>query len=404
MSGLPLLFKKVSPWYYKRWTWDEKLEVEGKRECVWLHVLSLGELFSISKLPELLRQAFPDYDILVTVSTQKAYDYYKTKGFSHTKFTHMPLDFFVPIKRFLDSIRPKVVLIVESDLWPFILWKLNSKKIPIFLINGRMSPRTLQNYKRFKLLLRPLFSPITKWIMQSEEGAKKLLKTGVVSSDKIISVGNLKYDTLLNRQEITQINFRQLFGFSEDDVVWIAGSTHPGEEEIVFKAYNILRRSHPLLRLVTAPRDIGRAQELLSLAQREGLVAVRRSEVGEKKGNNVIILDTVGELRSLYGIAQIAFVGGSLVPIGGHNILEPAVYEVPVIFGPFMFNFEEMAQEFLSKEAAYAIRDLDGMLWAVKTLVENPSWAREMGRRGKEICLSHRGATQRLLEIIGRHI
>ncbi len=403
--GGPLLAKRSSPWLYKRWLWDPTPYVLPKdKRCIWIHALSLGELFSVERVLGELKKEFPEYPIVMTVGTEKAFQYLKSQPNPHLNgFVHMPLDFFVSVKRLLRIIRPKIALMVESDLWPFVLWSLKEKGIPILVINGRLSPRSIRHYRRFRFLMRELFYPVTQWIMQSELDVKRLSSTGAVDPSKVISIGNLKFDApLLFGDE--KRDWSKLLSIREEDKIWVGGSTHPNEEEILLRVFKRLRGAHPSLRLIIGPRDVSRAKEIVTMVEKEGFNGCLRSHVPKESCFDVLVIDTIGELRQIYQVAHVAFVGGSLVRIGGHNILEPAEHGVPVIFGPHTFNFEEMTSQFLDLKAGIRVLDEEGLFGAVSSLLRDSSSRREMGERGRAICASHRGAAQRLLRIIANYL
>lgn len=396
--------KRRSPWLYKRLKWEEN-PPSFSRPTIWIHALSVGELFSVQRLTRIIKKNFPSYPVVLTVSTQRAFDLYMKRPDPNVNyFTFLPLDYFASVKRFLSSIRPKVALIVESDLWPFLLWELKRRGVSVVVVNGRLSPKSLANYRRFRFIVKPLFSPVMRWLMQSEEGVGRLSATKAVDPAKIDSIGNLKYDTVLDMEASEGYDWVSLFEISEHEKIWVAGSTHPGEEEILLDAFRHVRSKDPSLRLIIGPREIARAKDVLEMAQKRGLRASMRTDVGKGERFEVLVLNTIGELRSIYRIAHVAFVGGSLVPVGGHNILEPAVFGVPVVFGPYMFNFEEVSKSFLINKAAIMVKDSKELEEAILWLIKNPREAKDMGKRGREVCLSHTGATQRLLREISTYL
>ena len=235
------------------------------------------------------------------------------------------------------------------------------------LVNARVSPRTFKAYRRMSFFTRKLFEPIDLCLMQSDLDRQRLLRAGVYPEEKVITVGNIKFDRQwipMNNDERSR--WMNILGLQPEDLIWVAGSTHSGEEEILLNAFRTLRPLFPNLRLIIAPRKIEQSEDIFKKARLKGFKAVLKTEIKTKGStDDVFILNTMGELDRIYGLSQISFVGGSLVPVGGHNLLEPAAFGCPVLFGPYMHNFALMSELLLESGGGIQVKNekelYDGM-------------------------------------------
>ncbi len=399
----PYFLFRPNKWLTKRWLQPDIFKGKGQRP-IWVHTLSVGEFLSAREFLKELRLAFGQTPIVVSTSTQKAHEYALVKKDPLIDaILYAPLDFYPVIKKFLYYLDPMAAIFVETDLWPCTLWLLGRANIPVFVVNGRISPRTYKRYRLFSGLLRNYFKPVKRWMVQSQLDGERLREVGIIDNRNIIVTGNLKFDTSfepLSQADATYL--RNNLGLSPEDRLIVAGSTHPGEEEILGDVILGLAKAHWPIRLLIAPRDINRAHKIEGIFQERGLITRLRSSLERSSMGSwdVMVLDTIGELKALYGIAQIAFVGGSLVPIGGHNILEPASHGVPVLFGPYMHNFAEISQLILEQGGGIMVRDKGELYQAINHLLGNPDLAMHMGQRARTLYLSHKGASARALKEI----
>lgn len=368
---------------------------------IWMHALSVGEVISAIPLIEKLRCLAPSRPILLSVSTEAGM---KVAGErlagSVDRLFYMPLDLWWNWERLISRLKPSIFLLVETDVWPAILRMLNRRNIPCLLINGRISPSTYRNYMRFAFIVRRIFANFSLCMMQSPIDRQRLMDVKVACP--VAVSGNIKFDRRwerLGREERSA--WLNLMGYSPDDRVWVAGSTHRGEEEIILEVFFRLRKILPDLRLVLAPRRMEDCVRALDAAEKTGLKAVLRSELprGDKTGD-LVILDTIGELERIYGIAAVSFVGGSLVPVGGHNLLEPAAHGSAVLFGPDTHNFVEMADMLISAGGGIRVKDGEALFVAMKTLLLNPDSCLEVGRRAEDFVAANNGALSRVSAMI----
>lgn len=373
---------------------------------VWIHALSVGEVISAIPLVKALSLKYPDKDIVFTVTTSKGLGVAQKelKG-NVNALLPMPIDFWWCIQRMVNHIRPSVFILVETDIWPGLIYYLRKRGIKSVLVNGRVSPRTFKSYRRFPLFTRMMFGPLETCLMQSDLDRKRLLGTGI-EPKKVRTVGNIKYDRdwVPMDSEERQKLLRSL-NLGVEDMIWVAGSTHPNEEEVLLNTFKKLRPSFTHLRLILAPRKIERSEDILEQARDMGLEAVLKT--GVSKGRDpydVVILNTLGELGRIYGISRVSFVGGSLVPFGGHNLLEPAGFGCPVLFGPHTHNFVLMSELLVEAGGGWRVKDAEALYGAMQTLLADTETCNVMGRLAKEFVEKNRGALERVMSCVAECI
>ena len=385
----------------------QKLPVGQQR--IWIHALSVGEVLSAHPLVKELRLARPSITLIFSASTKTGEELARNVMAKEVDlFIPFPLDIFSVARKFINLIAADLFVLVETDFWPNFIHTINRKGTPAILINGRISQKSFARYQRFRFIFLPMFK-IFKFIsMQTESDAKKMIDLGI-NADRVRALGNLKYDAVLpdmvgwDQEQRPTSFYRQQFGISPEKVVWIAGSTHPGEEVAILTAYKRLSLLFPDLFLVVAPRDVERGREVKEIADKLGLtVRLRTAPLQDEEfpGAPLLILDTMGELSRMYSFCNIAFIGGSLVPDGGHNPLEPAAFAKPILFGPYMDDFTEIASDLLEKDAAIVCHDEDEIFEVMKKLLVNHSIQKQMGEDAQALVIQHRGVTKRHIEII----
>jgi len=374
-------------------------------EVIWVHALSVGEVLSVVSLVYNLRKKFPDYKILITTTTESGQQVARRKLTSlDCHFLYMPLDFWWLMHRMVKSIGASLFVLVETDLWPNLFWCLTREGTPIILVNGRLSDRSFPRYRLWRRFFSRALSNIDVFSMQSQEDARRVGMLGV-EADKILVTGNLKFDQPMAKsatQEREELA-REL-EWIQPSATWIAGSTHPGEEDIILRVYSRLRQEFPDLCLVLAPRHQERFAEVFELVKRTAWHIARRSQLDTGKGGepqvDVLILDTIGELARFYSLGDFAFVGGSLVDFGGHNPLEAAQRGLPVAFGPHMENFREIAAILTDKGGGFQIADEGELYELVRSWLAAPARCQEQGEKAQAAMQPYQGAVGRNLEII----
>ncbi|MFH0826382.1 MAG: 3-deoxy-D-manno-octulosonic acid transferase [Candidatus Omnitrophota bacterium] len=370
---------------------------------IWIHAVSVGEVNAISALLQELRKANPGKQIVISTVTATGNRMAQAIAQGKDFVTYLPLDLGFAVKSAIDRINPSLFIIVETEIWPNLLTYLHRKRIPVITVNGRISDRSFKGYLSLKFLLKPILAKVALFCMQSELDAKRLKRLGV-SQEKIQVTGNMKFDAKIELEKKEKKDTQAELGLGPKDKLLVAGSTHRGEEEIVLAAYRQLLREFPHLKLLIAPRHIERSQDIEKIVSRFGFhgifVSSRPRECHSCAVTPVFILDKLGELISFYSIADIVFVGGSLIKKGGHNILEPAFLSKPILFGPHMFNFRDIEDLFLADQAALMVQDEEELRAHVARLLNEPFLATELSQRGQRIIAGNRGATLKNLQFI----
>lgn len=370
------------------------------RPRIWIHALSVGEVSSSRALVKALRERYPNATLVFSATTRSGLGYAReTLGATVDRVIPFPYDFYWSVRRALTLVRPDLFLLVETDFWPNMLGQLASRQIPALLVNGRISAAAFRNYQRFRFLFTPLFNSFRLLSMQTEGAAEQMRQLGV-AAQRVESLGNLKYavsPTFASDQEL-----RRRFGIPAAKRVWVAGSTHAGEETVLFAVFAKLIERFPDLFLILAPRDVARAGALLDEAHGLGLKAGLRS-APVLPGATLLLVDTLGELASLYALAEVAFVGGSLVEERGHNPLEPAALGKPVLVGPHMEDFAEISRDLLACGAAAMVADETTISARLSAWLADPQAGRQAGAQGRKLIAERQqGVVARYLAAVER--
>lgn len=388
------------------WRIDRVPPSSGK-ERIWIHAVSVGETLSSPPLIRALRRHLPDVEFLfstVTITGRETAD--KVLGGDTDARFYFPFDLPGISRRFLDRVCPDAVVILETEIWPNFLAECAARGIPAILLNGRVSERSFGGYERFRFLFSRALGCFAAIAVQTEEDARRFRVLGA-PPEKIAVTGNMKFDVAPPPQEHSPL-YSLLRKEREGGTAWfVAGSTHEGEEEVTLRAFARAREVNGSVKLLLAPRHPERFAAVEDLCRREGWEAARKTLLADANTPSlppVILLDTVGELLSAYAAADIAFVGGSLVPKGGHNILEPALFGVPTIVGPHMENFREIFEIFADAGAVVPVRGAKELAERLARWAADPRGSAETGRRAKELLAAFRGATQRNAAIVEREL
>ncbi|HUU40076.1 MAG TPA: 3-deoxy-D-manno-octulosonic acid transferase, partial [Desulfatiglandales bacterium] len=318
---------------------------KSRSNRLWVHALSVGEVISAVPLIEALKNRYPSIQLVLTVKTATGLKLAKEMLKGKVDFLlPMPVDFWWSARRMIKKINPIIFILVETDIWPALILSLRKKGVKTILVNGRISPKTEKSYGKWRLLIKRVLNLLELYLMQTDIDKYRIMSGGI-SQNKIRVTGNIKFDkawTPMGHKERNR--WLELFNIKTGSI-WVAGSTHDPEERIIFKVFYQLKKRFTDLYLIIAPRESSRFDDVYDIALDFGFEAVRRTGFPAKKQeHNVCILDSLGELGRIYGLADVAFVGGSLVRKGGHNLLEPASFGTPVLFGPHTFNFLTMSQ------------------------------------------------------------
>lgn len=371
---------------------------------LWLHSVSVGEAVVGSILVSRLLARHPDLPVLVSTVTATGRKVAEERIPHAEAHTYFPLDFPTPVSRALTAIAPRLVLLTEGEIWPNFLEACSLRKIPVLLINGRVSRRSFRRYQVVKPLFRKVLERITYFCMQGDVDAERIVSLGA-DPRRVIVTGNIKYDDVAASDEFPP-HLASIARLMNGRPVWVAGSTHRGEEALLLQAFCEVRKGASEAVLVLVPRHPERIPEVEALIQEAELPFVRRSQLTEGTPDlaPVILVDTMGELGQLYALATVAFVGGSLVPAGGHNILEPARYRRPILFGPYMDNFAEVAEAFLAEGMPHQVRDASELVARVLECLRDPDAAKRMGEAAHRVLTRNQGAAERTVAVVERFL
>jgi 3-deoxy-D-manno-octulosonic-acid transferase len=372
---------------------------------IWFHAASVGEVFCTLPLLKKIRKEFPQREIVLTTMTSTGNEAAKTHLPEADRVLFFPIDYPLALRRVIKKIQPSLLLIAETELWPNLLRSCGRKGIPIILFNGRISEKSFRGYLFFKFLFKECLKYVSLFLMQTREDQTRIIEIGA-ESDKTRIVGNLKFDqTFPSFNQEALANLAKSIGLQGKEAILIAGSTHPGEEEILLSLFKELRKIHSHLILILAPRHLVRLEEVERILEKESMSWVRRTSLAmdqdhqkQKEPPEVILLDTMGELMSLYSLGTLVFVGGSLVPIGGHNPLEPLFFKKCVLFGPYMFHFLEISRRLVEEGGAIQANGIEDLSTHMKRLLKDVRTRRDTGERGYQFLKRHQGATERIFK------
>lgn len=372
---------------------------------VWFHASSVGEVQMTLPLIRAVEQRFPGHCLFLSTMTETGQEAArKFMGDRGTTF-FFPLDLPWVTRRVLDRLKPWVLFIAETEIWPNLLCQCHGSGIPVVLFNGRISDRSLQRYRVFRFFFKEVLQCVSAFGMQTAGDAERITQIGA-PRERVFVTGNLKFDRpIIQPDKGEEKKIRMSLGLAQDRPVFVAGSTHGGEEEMVLQAFRALKRIEPSLVLILAPRHLTRLNEVISVLNREGFLWVLRSRVSAGGfSGDVILLDTMGELERIYGIGGLTFVGGSLVPVGGHNILEPAAFGKPVVYGPHMENFREVVRIIEAEGAGVQVHDARELFEHARKILADRSYYDCMSRAAIRAIQKNQGAIEKTLHILKKYL
>ena len=397
-AGIVLIF----PWYFLRFrrylpTLSDRvgfLKVAQLQRSIWIHAVSVGEVKAVETLIERLRTQFPSQPIVVSTATPAGQQLARSRSDIIDHAFYFPLDLPGCIKRVLNRIRPEIVIIAETEIWPNFLRVCRQRSVPVMMVNGRISDRSFARYRLIRGWLQRVLADYTMIGMQSETDRVRIEAIGG-DPGKVTVLGNLKYDVAAAGRPLDPALAAYL---RLRTPVWIAASTMPGEEEFILSAFRELQPKFPSLRLVIAPRHPERFSPVESLVRSRGHSCVRRTALDSDA--DILLLDTIGELASAFEHASVVFMGGTLAPKGGHNVLEPARYRNPIVFGPHMENFRDIARLFVEGHAGVQIKSADELAPTIQKILSNPTFAADLGMNARNLVDQNTGATDRVLTFL----
>lgn len=373
------------------------------RPVIWLHAVSVGEAIAARSLLKGVREDYPDHALLVSTTTETGRGIVERDGLADAVI-YFPFDFLPSVRLAIDTVKPRLVVIMETEIWPNFTRAAAKRSIPIMLANGRISDRSFDRYQRFSWFFRHPLAMFSALCMQTELDRERIVSIGA-PAEQTMACGNLKYDIPYHQTSAEERRtLRRRYALPPDSLIFTAASTHPGEEEQLLAVWSQLTRGRDDLRLVLVPRHPERAAEVAALAEQSGFACRRRSLLSgndsQLAANQVLLVDTVGELMQLYALSDLVFVGGSLVPTGGHNLLEPASLGVPSLFGPHMNNFREITALTLQYGAGVQVAGQAELLEAASDFLASAELRQVIGQNGMTLLAAAGGATERHLRVL----
>ena len=378
---------------------EKKAKLRELANPVWIHAVSVGETIAALTFIKEWQKRFPNDNLVFTCSTSTAYHTAEAKLPKDVQLLYCPIDCFFAVRRTLKAVRPKMLVIFEVEIWPNLISCAKSFGAKVALVNGRMSDKSSQGYAKWSFIFKPLFRKFDSICVQTEEDRKRICR--VMGDDpRVVVCDTMKFDQVPETKNADKTAvLDDCFG-TDKRVIFVAGSTHPGEEEMVCDAYKNLKSVHPELKMILVPRHCERADEVSKLLDERGLTYKLSKPEGEQKPGlaDVLLVNTTGELMNFYGASDIAYVGKSLAgQTGGHNIIEPAIYGKAILHGFRMENFRQVAQLFKDAQASMELQTESEFEPALKKLIEDETLRTEMGKRARGLVDRYRGAIERTL-------
>ncbi len=381
--------------FAQRFGWGEPLA----EPSIWVHAVSVGEVQAAAVLVRTLYDRYPGIPLVVTTLTLTGVERARALLGDRANVRYVPLDLPGSVRRFFDRVKPRIAVIFETELWPNIYHECSRRRVPLVLASARLSPSNMVHYQRFISLFRQVLSNRVVVAAQGEGDAERFRSLGS-DPQRTHVTGNLKFDFAVPA-DVTTKGVELRAHYAADRPVWVAGSTHPGEESQLLEAHREVRKAHPRALLVMVPRHSQRFSEVASWLEKQNARFIRRSQPSARTPDlEVLLVDSLGELLDFYAMGDVAFVGGTLVTVGGHNLLEPAALGLPVLAGPHNFNSADIAKILVDRGAAQIVTDAKDLAARVSLLLSNPAERARIGALGRECVEDNRGALDKLLGLI----
>lgn len=373
-----------------------------QKNGIWVHAVSVGETIAATPMIEALLRQYPQWPLTVTCMTPTGSERIRSIFGDRVQHSYLPYDIPDAMGRFLQALQPRLAIVMETEVWPNLVHSCCQRGIPVMLANARLSERSARGYARFPRLIRPTFAALSWIAVQTEAEAERFRRLGA-DGDRTSVIGSIKFDLQIAPSTLAQAAALRRHWQADHRPVWIGASTHAGEDQTLLAAHRRLLEEFPNALLILVPRHPERFDEVDTACRKAGFVTVRRS-LKQSPGPEcqVFLGDTMGELLLFYALADVAFVGGSLVPRGGHNVLEPAALGKPVITGPSRFNFQEIANQLENENALTEVQDVEGLVNAVSLFWTDPVAYSKSAEAGLQVLKRNQGALQRLLSGIDR--
>lgn len=408
----PMVLYRVIRHRRYRTGWGQRLgkitRKNSGKKCIWLHAVSVGEVNAARTIIEELENKFTNFEIVISTTTDTGFARANVLfGTKHTVI-YFPLDFSIIMQRAFEKIQPAICLLMELEIWPNFVRIAKQSNIPVVVVNGRISDKSFSRYKKIKPIAKTIFQKLTLILSQTEQYAKRFIEIGC-PAEKVVVTGSLKYDTAQITNKVDGSNELASQLKIENERLWLAGATGPGEEGIILDIFKDLIKQQKFadLRLVIVPRKPERFDEVAELIRQKGFDFIRYSSV--KNTNtphwekpSVILGDTMGDLRKFYSLATVIFVGRSLVPMGGSDMAEAAALGKPTIFGPFAFNFKHTVDALVKDNGAIMAKDKQDLFGAIQKCLTDTDFANQIAQNGREVIRKNQGATKKTIDQIAK--
>ena len=383
-----------------------KPDVSGQ-PVIWVHSVSVGETIASAPMVKALQKQYPDHKIMITTMTPTGSEQVRKIHGSSVEHVYAPYDLPDAVSRFLDKINPELVIIIDTELWPNTIAGCHKRNIPVVIANARLSERSARGYAKFGKLIKNMLQHISMIAAQDKDGGERFVELGLPESQLAVT-GSVKFDLDVASEIVEAGNaLRQQWqaGMVNDIQMLVAASTHEGEDQQILDAFRKIMAESPKARLLLVPRHPERFDGVFNLIQENGFNAVRHSQGSTTNTKTQVILgDTMGDMMKFYAASDVAFVGGSLVATGGHNMLEPAALGLPVLSGPNVFNFAEISQSLVDAEGMLLVEDSEALAKQTIHLFNDPSFRQSMGNNAEQFVSRNRGALKQTLDIISRYV
>ena len=385
-----------------RYRWRERFAFYNKsfpQDVIWFHAVSVGEAEALFPLVRHIQKQYPDAKLLITTTTPTGSARVKVVMQDSVAHVYLPYDVPDAINRFMRCFKPKLAVIMETEIWPNLFAGCGKNAIPLYIINARLSEKSSRGYRKISALIHPALAQVSGIATQTQDDANRFIAIGA-ASEKVNTLGNIKFDVEIPPSTLAQ-GLQIKADLFEGRFVWLIASTHKDEEALFLELYAEIKQKIPELLLVIVPRHPERFADVKKLCEQFQLTVVMRT-TGAKTytETDVYLVDTMGELKVLYAAADVAFVGGSMVPVGGHNILEAAAVGVSVMFGPHMENFKEIARGVLSHDAAIQCQNKDDLVNTILSLYQQPDYRQSLAEKGKAFVRYNQGAITRICTML----
>lgn len=389
----PFLRERILP----RFMLPKKIRTKGP--VIWIHGVSVGEILAVEAFVKELENRMPEMEIVLTTTTPTGFKVAQ-KTYPHHRIYYFPMDFSFLVEEMFNLVQPDMALLVELEIWPNFVTYGKAKGVLLGVVNGRITLNSFQNYQKLGFFFRPLFQKIDFFAVQTEEYKERFQSLGA-DSHKIHVLGNLKFDNLFSgNPEDLAWETRKKLGLTGKELVILGGSTHSGEEEGLVEIYGRLKKKFPNLCLILAPRHPRRTPEILKMLRAYGMEWILRSQLDKnplswsKPSSKILVVDTIGELSKLYSVATLVFVGGSLIPRGGHNVLEPAALGKTIFVGPHTFNFTKVVEFLKNHQAIEEVEDFSALEERFLHYLQNPEERKEIAQRARKAIQKSKGAVK----------